>query len=195
MLRLMQLQGVNYKGAFALSAAVEDVRRFSEASKLAAYCGFSPIVDTSGSEEEAARRRGGTGKPLDGEGRDDVKHFFTEAGQTVLASCADSKLGKWGWSMINRGKPRNKVVCAIGHKLVLYAFHIMRGDPTPNRDGEAFFKRKMVGLHREIGAARMHELGFGTRGQFASAQAKLVYGSLPEPATPGGATPSEAKSN
>ena len=54
MLRLMQLQGVNYKGAFALSAAVEDVRRFSEASKLAAYCGFSPSVDTSGSEEEKA---------------------------------------------------------------------------------------------------------------------------------------------
>ena len=162
---------------------------------LAAYCGFSPIVDTSGSEEEAARRRGGTGKPLDGEGRDDVKHFFTEAGQTVLASCADSKLGKWGWSMINRGKPRNKVVCAIGHKLVLYAFHIMRGDPTPNRDGEAFFRRKMVGLHREIGAARMHELGFGTRGQFASAQAKLIYGSLPEPATPGGAATSETNSN
>ena len=195
MLRLMQLQGVNYKGAFALSAAVEDVRRFSEASKLAAYCGFSPIVDTSGSEEEVARRRGGTGKPLDGEGRDDVKHFFTEAGQTVLASCADSKLGKWGWSMINRGKPRNKVVCAIGHKLVLYAFHIMRGDPTPNRDGEAFFKRKMVGLHREIGAARMHELGFGTRGQFASAQAKLVYGSLPEPAASGGTASQETESN
>ena len=138
---------------------------------------------------------GGTGKPLDGEGRDDVKHFFTEAGQTVLASCADSKLGKWGWSMINRGKPRNKVVCAIGHKLVLYAFHIMRGDPTPNRDGEEFFRRKMVGLHREIGAARMHELGFGTRGQFASAQAELIYGSLPEPATPGGATPSETGSH
>ena len=195
MLRLMQLQGVNYKGAFVLSAAVEDIRRFPTAAKLAAYSGFAPVLDTSGREEEEARRRGGTGKPLDGEGRDDVKHFFTEAGQAVLASCADSKLGKWGWSMINRGKPRNKVVCAIGHKLVLYAFHIMRGDPTPNRDGEAFFKRKMVGLHGEIGAARMHELGFGTRGQFASAQAKLIYGSLPEPATSGGATSSEAKSD
>ena len=86
MLKLMQLQGVNYKGAFAMSAAVEDVRRFPEASKLAAYCGFSPVVDTSGNEEDAARRRGGTGKPLDGEGRDDVKHFFTEAGQAVLAA-------------------------------------------------------------------------------------------------------------
>ena len=57
------------------------------------------------------------------------------------------------------------------------------------------FSYEMVGLHGEIGAARMHELGFGTRGQFASTQAKLIYGSLPEPATPGGATPSETGSN
>ena len=195
MLRLMQLQGVNYRGAFAISAAVEDVRRFPTAAKLAAYCGYAPVLDTSGGEEEKARRRGGTGKPLDGEGRHDVKHFFTEAGQAVLTTCAGSKLGKWGWAMINRGKPRNKVVCAIGHKLVLYAFHIMRGDPTPNRDNEELFKRKMRKLHQEIGARRMHELGRGTRDQFASAQARLVYGSLPEPATPGGATPSETGSN
>ena len=106
MLRLMQLQGVNYKGAFTISAAVEDVRRFQTAAKLAAYCGFAPILDTSGDEEEKARRRGGTGKPMDGEGRDDVKHFFTEAGQTVLTKCADSRLGRRGWAMINRGKHR-----------------------------------------------------------------------------------------
>ena len=71
----------------------------------------------------------------------------------------------------------------------------MRGDPTPNRDNEELFKRKMRGLHQKIGAGRMHELGHGTREQFADAQAKLVYGSLPEPATSGGATPSEAESN
>jgi len=190
MLRLMQLQGVNYKGAFALSAAVEDVGRFPEASKLAAYCGFAPILDTSGGEEEKAKKRGGTGKPLDGEGRDDVKHFFTEAGQTVLTSCADSRLGRLGWAMINRGKPRNKVVCALGHKLVLYAFHIMRGDPTPNRDSEGFFKRKMRTLHQAIGTRRMHELGHGSSGQFADAQAKLIYGSLPAPAPSDAASPS-----
>ena len=195
MLRLMQLQGVNYKGAFAISAAVEDVRRFPSAAKLSAYCGFAPVLDTSGGEEEKARRRGGTGKPLDGEGRDDVKHFFTEAGQSVLTSCAGSKLGKWGWAMVNRGKPRNKVVCAIGHKLVLYAFHIMRGDPTPNRDNEELFKRKMRKLHQEVGAGRMHELGHGTREQFASAQARLVYGSLPEPAASCGAASQETESN
>ena len=181
MLRLMQLQGVNYKGAFAISAAVEDVRRFPEAAKLAAYCGFAPILDTSGGEEEKAKKRGGTGKPLDGEGRDDVKHFFTEAGQTVLTKCADSRLGRLGWAMINRGKPRNKVVCALGHKLVLYAFHIMRGDPTPNRDSEEFFKRKMRAFHLAIGTKRMHELGHGSKSQFADDQAKLIYGALPAP--------------
>ena len=195
MLRLMQLQGVNYRGSFAIAAAVEDVRRFPTSAKLAAYCGYAPVLDTSGGEEEKAKRRGGTGKPLDGEGRHDVKHFFTEAGQTVLTRCADSKLGKWGWAMINRGKPRNKVVCALGHKLVLYAFHILRGDPTPNCDNEALFKRKMRGLHQKIGARRMHELGLGTKEQFASAQAKLIYGSLPEPATPGDTTPQETGPN
>ena len=63
----------------------------------------------------------------------------------------------------------------------------MRGDPTPNRDNEELFKRKMRKLHQEIGAGRMHELGHGTREQLASAQARLVYGSLPEPAASGGA--------
>ncbi len=179
MLRLMQLQGVNYKGAFALEAAVEDPRRFSKASKLAAYGGFSPIVDSSGDEEERAKKHGGLKKPLDGEGRQDVKFFFTEAGQSVLTSCASSKLGKWGWAMINRGKPRNKVACAIGRKLLTYGWHILRGDPTPNRDSEAFFKRKMRTFHQTISAKRMHELGYGTRDQFADTQAALIYGSLP----------------
>ena len=181
MMRLMQLPGVSYRGAFALDAAVEDPRRFPKASKLVAYGGFSPVVNSSGEEEERARRKGGLGKPLDGEGRRDVKFFFTEAGQTVLTSCSNSRLGRWGWAMINRGKPRNKVACAIGRKLLTYGWHILRSDPTPNRDSEAFFKRKMRTFHQTIGAKRMHELGYGTRDQFAAAQAKLVYGNLPEP--------------
>ena len=179
MIRLMQLHGVNYKGAFALEAAVEDPYRFSTASKLSAYGGFSPIVNSSGEEEEYAKRKGGLKKPLDGEGRRDVKFFFTEAGQSVLTSCANSKLGKWGWKMINRGKSRNKVVCAIGRKLLTYSWHILRGDPTPNRHSEEFFKRKMQAFHQVIGAKRMHELGFGTRNKFAEVQAKLIYGNLP----------------
>lgn len=179
MLKLMQLPGVSYRGAFALEAAVEDVRRFSKASKLSAYGGFSPTLDTSGDEEETARKRGGTGKPLDGEGREDIKFFFAEAGQSVLTSCGKMDIGRWGWSMINRGKPRNKVVCAIGRKLLTYAWHIMRNDPTPNRLNEALFKRKMKKLHEAMSSKRMYELGFGTQNEFAEQQAELVYGGLP----------------
>ena len=51
-----------------------------------------------------------------------------EAGQSLLTSCAGSRLGKKGWAMVNRGKQR------------------------------------------------MHELGHGTRDQFADAQANIVYG-------------------
>ena len=41
----------------------------------------------------------------------------------------------------------------------------------------------MRGFHQTIGAKRMHELGHGTREQFAEAQAELIYGNLPQPET------------
>lgn len=180
MRRLLQLPGVAHCGAFALVAAVGDVRRFATPAKLAAYCGFAPIVNTSGEEEERARARGGTGKPLDGEGRRDVRDYFVEAGQTVLMKLPKTALGKWGWSMLNRGKPRNKVVCAIGRKLLTYAWHILRGDPTPNRHDEEFFARKMQTLHMSVGAARMRNLNLGSRREFAKMACNAVYGNLPD---------------
>ena len=57
-------------------------------------------------------------------------------------------------------------MCAIGGKLATYAWHIMRGDETPNRDGEALFRRKMARFYAEIGKKRMGELGYGSRRDF-----------------------------
>ena len=178
MLRLMQLPGFYFHGAFVLQSVVEKPQRFSTAAKLVAYVGLSPTLDTSGVKEEWATKKGGTGKPLDGEGRQDLKHYCCEVGQTVLNLCPKSNIGKWGWAMLKRGKPKNKVVCAAGRKLVTYAWHIMRGDPTPNRDGEAMFKRKMVRLYSELGKKRMSEFGYGTREDFAHAMAQKFYGEL-----------------
>ncbi len=183
MLRLMQLPGFYLHASFVLQAIVEDPRRFPTAAKLAAYAGLSPTINTSGKEEERAKRKGGTGKPLDGEGRRDLKYYCCEAGQTVLNLCPRSGLGKWGWAAVNRGKPKNKAVCAVGRKLVTYAWHIMRGDPTPNREGEAMFRRKMVRFYSELGKRRMGELGYKTRRDFAEAMAKRLYGALPEAKT------------
>lgn len=176
---LMQLPGVGCVAAFALVAAVGNIRRFATSAKLAAYGGFSPVLDTTGDEEERAKKRGGTGKPLDGEGRREIKTLFAEAGQSVLTLLPETRLGKWGWAMFHRGKPWNKVVCAIGRKLLTYAWHILRGDPTPNRHAEAFFARKMMTLHMRVGAKRMNELGLGTRKDFAQMICGDIYGALP----------------
>lgn len=179
MLRLMQLPGVYMRTAFITHAIVEDVTRFPTAAKLVAYAGLSPSINTSGEEEERAKANGGTGKPLDGEGRRDLKFYFTEAGNTVINSCKTSSLGKWGWRLINRGKPKNKAVCAVGHKLVTYAWHIMRGDPTPNRESEALFKRKLMKFGCELGKERLRELGYKTRAEFAEKIAARYYDGLP----------------
>lgn len=180
MIALMQLPGVNYRVAFATIAAVGDARRFPKASKLAAYGGFSPTVDTSGDEEERARRKGGTGKPLDDEGRRDLKSLYVEAAQAVLTTCGDSTLGKWGWRLINSGKPRNKAVCAVARKLLTYAWHILHGDPTPSREAEKFFRRKLVRFCGTLGARRIKELGFARRELFAERHVARLYSHLPQ---------------
>jgi transposase len=175
---LMQLPGVNFLTAFTTFAAVGDVKRFSTPSKLAAYGGFAPILNTSGEEEKRAQQKGGTGKPLDNEGRRDLKFFYGEAAQAVLNTCGDSVLGKWGWHMIHKGKPKNKVVCAIARKLLCYAWHILRHDPTPNREGEKFFKRKLIRFCGVLGRERIRELGYNKREDFANKHTTRIYAGL-----------------
>ena len=180
MTALMQLPGVYFLAAFATQTVVEDARRFGTASKLAAYGGFAMIGNTSGEEEEKSRSKGGTGKPLDGEGRRDLKTLYCEAGHTVLNSCKGMKLSKWGMRLVFRGKHKNKAACAVGRKLLTYAWHIMRGDPTPNREDEAFFKRKMKRFFSVLGAKRMKELGYSSTKNFADKLAEVIYGHLPK---------------
>ncbi len=104
-----------------------------------------------------ATQRGGAGKLLDNEGQRELKYYYVEAGHTVLNTCAATSIGKWGWRMLNKGKPKNKVACAIGRKLLTYAWYIMRGDPTPNREGEKFYRRKLVRFCSVLGPVRQIE--------------------------------------
>ena len=180
MVDLMQLQGAYYKSAFAIVTLVEDAHRFAKGSKLSAYAGLAAQVNTTGEEEERAKARGGSRKPLDEDGRRDLKFWFCESAQTVLNTCASGKLGKWGHSLIFKGKQRNKVVCAVARKQTLYAWHIMRGDPTPNRENEAFFRRKMIRFASDLGPARLKKLGFKTRAEFADHHVQRLYGHLPK---------------
>lgn len=180
MIDLMQLQGAYYKSAFAIKTIVEDARRFAKGSKLSAYACLAAQVNTSGEQEERAKKKGGSGKPLDTDGRRDLKFWFCESAQTVLNACGDSTLGKWGHRLIFRGKARNKVVCAVARKQTLYAWHIMRGDPTPNRENEDFFRRKMIRFAGDLGKARVRAAGYGSRAEFAERHIRRLYGHLPK---------------
>ena len=56
----------------------------------------------------------------------------------------------------------------------------MRGDPTPNRENEAFFRRKMIRFASDLGPARLKKLGFKTRAEFADHHVQRLYGHLPK---------------
>ena len=180
MLDLMQLPGVNYRTAFVTVAFIGDAKRFSSAAKMVAYAALAPTLNTSGEEEKRAQKRGGTGKPLDNEGRHDLKFFYGEAGQTVLSSYADTALGKWGWRLFYKGKVRNEVACAIARKLVTYAWHILRGDPTPNRECEASYLKKLDLFCKKSKLLKeIKKQGYKTRTEFITAQANRIYSGLP----------------
>jgi len=178
---LMQLPGFFYETSFAFGTVIEDARRFSKASKVAAYCTLAPQKDTSGEEEVRAKKKGGAFKPTDPEGRRDLKFYLCEAAQTVLNTCPKCKLGKWGHHLTFKGKLREKVVVAVARKEATYAWHIMRGDLTPNRDGEALFYRKMIRFASVLGEKKMRELGYKSRAAFAEYHCNRLYGHLPKP--------------
>lgn len=181
MLNLMQLPGVNYRTAFVTVAFIGDAKRFSSAAKMVAYSALAPTLNTSGEEETRAAKRGGTGKPLDNEGRHDLKYFYGEAGQTVLSSYSDTTIGKWGWRLAFKGKARNEVASAIARKLVTYAWHILRGDPTPNRECEASYRRKLdFFCKRQKLRAELKKQGYKTIAAFVETQVDRIYSGLPE---------------
>ena len=134
MLRLMQLQGVNYKGAFAISAAVEDVRRFPTAAKLAAYCGFAPVLDTSGGEEEKARRRGQAPRRRGARRRQALLHRGRAVGADVMRGLEARQVG------VGHGQPRQapeqgRVRNRPQARPVRLPHHARRPDAQPRQRG------------------------------------------------------------
>jgi len=89
------------------------------------------------------------------------------------------KLGKCAARLVFRGKHKNVAACAVGRKLLTYAWHVMRGDPTPKREDEDFFRRKMVRFYGVPEARRMKSLGYKNAKDFAERRSKALYGRLP----------------
>ena len=178
-LRLMQLPGIKLYIAFALAVFIEDIRRFPTAKHLVAYFGLNPAVNMSGEQERRLKRNGKEGGRLSRFGRSDVKHLCAEIGQTVLRR-DDCPVARWARHKLASGKGYNKVCMAAARKVVTYAWYILMDVPTPNRDMQAFYERKLGTSYGEVGREEMSQIGFPTRRSFVEAVSAEVYGHLPD---------------
>ena len=176
--RLMQLPGMGIYIAFAIVAFVEDISRFGSPKKLVSYFGLNPAVNSSGEKERRQRRVGREHGHLSRFGRNDIKHLCAEIGQTVLRR-GDCPVAKWARRKLAEGKNRNKVCMAVARKVVTYAWYVLKGIPTPGREMQSFYERKMARAYGETGREAMAALGFPKRSDFVSRAVLDVFGHLP----------------
>ena len=178
-LRLMQLPGIKLYIAFAIIVFVEDIRRFPTAKHLVSYFGLNPAVNASGEQERRQKRKGKGHDHLSKFGRSDVKHLCAEIGQAVLRR-DDCPIAQWANRKLASGKDYNKVCMAAARKVITYAWYILCGVPSPNRDMQDFYERKLGRSYGEVGRETMTEFGYPTRSAFVKAVSAEVYAHLSE---------------
>ena len=178
-LRLMQLPGIRLYIAFAIIVFVEDIRRFPTAKHLVSYFGLNPAVNASGEQEKRQKRKGKCHDHLSKFGRSDVKHLCAEIGQSMLMR-DDCLIGKWARYKLASGKEYNKVCMAAARKVITYAWYILSGVPSPNRDMQDFYERKLNSAYGEVGRETMTEFGYPTRLSFVKSVSAEVYAHLPD---------------
>ena len=178
-LRLMQLPGIKLYIAFAIVVFIEDIRRFPSAKQLVSYFGLNPAVNASGEQERRQKRKGKGHDHISKFGRADVKHLCAEIGQSVLRR-DDCPVARWAKRKLASGKDYNKVCMAAARKVITYAWYILCGVSSPNRDMQDFYERKLGRSYGEIGREAMTAFGYPTRRSFVKAVLAEVYAHLPE---------------
>jgi transposase len=180
MLRVMQVPGIGVLCAFALVTFIEDIRRFGNPKKLAAYFGFNPAVNTSG-ETNGPRR-------LSRFGQRKVKAMLVEAAHSAYRF-GDAPMHRWARRKAASGKNRNAVLCALARKMLVAAWHVLMGHPAPEAEAPAPYRRKLLKLAQAVARHPASALG----GERPAAFAARVCGGLfsasantPVPAQPPG---------
>ena len=71
---------------------------------------------------------------------------------------------------------------AAARKVVTYAWYILSGVPSPNREMQEFYEHKLARAYGEVGRDEMSKHGFPTRASFVKAVSAEVFAHLPKPA-------------
>ena len=79
---------------------------------------------------------------------------------------------------------RNVVVAALARRMAVALWHALMGHPAPCREPEANFRRKLAGVGRNAGVARLKALGFAPVRDYVSAIADPIYAHLKQKEEP-----------
>jgi len=154
MMRCMKVLGVGIVSAFALLAAIGDIRRFDNPARLVAYFGLNPGQRQSGKGKDI---RLGIGQ----RGRGDIRELLIQGAHAVLRSGRHTPLGKWGWKIFARKGIRNVAVAAVARKMVVQVWHLLRGNPPIALESTSSFRLKINKLAVVLGTAKRREMGLG----------------------------------
>lgn len=149
LLKLIRLLGIRHLIAFALTAFIGPVQRFSSPKKLVAFFGLGPKVARSGIG-------GGTG-PLPHYGRSDVRALLIQAAHSILRY-GQGSMHRWAVALKMR-KGANLAVAALARKLVVSVWYLLMGF-LPMTEPTQTLRIKLRKLAVEIGSKRLRQLGF-----------------------------------
>ena len=157
--QLMKLCGVNTVTAFALMAAIGDIKRFASHKKLVSYLGLAPKVKQSGDNI----RYGKTGYS----GRKDIKPYLTQGAHAILKANDDygGQIKNWGWKKVNQ-KGKNIAVNAMSRRMVTACWHILSGNKSDIEIPERCMKQKVYKISKELGRKEILSMGYKNVNEF-----------------------------
>jgi transposase len=149
--RLDSIPGVGRRTAETLVAEIgTDMARFPSAAHLASWAGMCP-----GSDESAGKRRSGRTR----KGNRWLRTALVEAAQAA-ARTKDTYLAAQHRRLAAR-RGRKKATVAVGHTILVIAYHLLRGPGDIYRDlgGDYFDERARRAVERRL-VSRLERLGY-----------------------------------
>lgn len=142
-LRLMNILGIGLINAFAIIASVGNIERFENPKKLVSYIGLQPCKQESGLGKRQKKKAN--------TGRKDIRHLLIQAGHAALRK-KGTTISKWGMKIYLKKGNRNTAVFAVARKLLIQAWHSMKGNPQENNKETAkSLTTKISKIYIEIG--------------------------------------------
>jgi transposase len=114
--KLRQQPGVGPVTAWVLRATVGDFNRFKRAKQLSRYCGMSPCNASSGNKTADAGLIEGCNKTL--------RMTVVQAAHRLIRT--SPRWQKLALNLMQRGKPTNVIVAAVGNRWVRTLHHAMK---------------------------------------------------------------------